>query len=158
MSVTVASLLVLVISGAFKPLPPGPSINGNAAISPAYMNGQVQNFAFSARKNASGAVSGNFESSSPGQDIRVHGNITCFTILADGKTAVFSGVVTQRAGTGLPGLYNVGDPIWGKMVDNGEGANAPADQFSDYFPSAFGCNNANIGLFNLTNGNIQVKP
>ena len=147
-------LSALLTITAFKSAPPGPSINGQGTLNAAYLNG-TQHFSFHASKNSAGNVSGTFESKSPGQEIRVHGNIDCFNILADGKTAYVSGVVTEVVGEGYP--IAVGNHIWFKIQDNGEGANAAADKFSDYF--VFGvCQNLNVGLQDITGGNIQVKP
>ena len=58
-------------------------------------------------------------------------------------------------GSGFP--IAVGDPIYFKVQDNGEGANAATDKFSDYF--IFGvCQNFNVALQDISGGNIQVKP
>jgi hypothetical protein len=134
------------------------SANGQGGLTLDYMNGQQQQFSFHASKDASGNVSGSWESNSPGQDVRTHGDITCMTILADGKTAILSGVVTQVDGNGFPGIVP-GTAIWFKVRDNGEGSNAVEDAFSDYFPVATNsCVNFNVVLYPIENGNIQVKP
>ena len=132
----------------------GPSANGQGGL---LLNDRVQHFAFHATTDKNGIVSGSWESKSPGQDIRTHGTITCLQVLPDGKTAIMSGIITQRSGDGFPGVQ-VGDPVWFKVVDNGEGANSVEDLFSDYFLGVSSCNNFVVPLQPIVNGNIQVKP
>lgn len=137
----------------------GPSVNGQAALLRDYMNGEVQHMAFHASKDADGNVTGTFESKSPGQDTRVHGDITCLNILGDGKTAQMAGLVTQVVGEGFP--VAVGDYIVFVVQDNGEGSNGTADMFSDWTvagTTAPDCSWYNGGLSEIENGNIQVKP
>ena len=154
-------LACLIAVTAFKLTTAAPKVssaNGQGGLTLDYMNGQQQQFSFHATKDANGNVSGSWESNSPGQDIRTHGNIECLTILADGKTAVMSGVVTQVEGNGFPGV-TPGAHVWFKVQDNGEGANATEDTFSDYFfVSNTTCANFNVVLHPIDNGNIQVKP
>ena len=142
---------------SFKTLPPpGPSANGQATLTLPYLNG-TQHFSFHAKKDGSGNVTGSFETKSPGQDIRVHGNIDCLNILPDGKTAIMTGVATHVTGTGFP--IAVGDRIYFKVKDNGEGGNSPSDQFTDYYLFGGSCsNNFGLTLNPITGGNIQVKP
>jgi len=140
---------------AFKPAANRPSANGQGAILAPYMNGQVQTFAFHANTANNGSVSGTFESHSPGQNIHVHGNITCLTVLPDGKTAAMGGVVTN-VNANNPFGVTVGTKIWFRVRDNGEGANAAPDEFSDYYIFEY-CGDLNIGMFETVAGNIQVK-
>jgi len=147
---------------AFKPLPAGPSANGQGGID--YGGGlKIQHFSFHANTDNSGNVSGSFELKSPDQNIRVHGTIFCLRIYNDGKTAFLKGIITELNGS-FPGL-DVGDPMFFWVRDNGEGANAQTDQFSDAFIS--GNNNCpsppqpevlGFSMLNISNGNIQVKP
>lgn len=149
-------ILSLIAITAFKTLPPRPSANGQATLTLPYLNG-TQHFAFQAKTDASNNVTGSFETKSPGQEIRVHGTIDCLTVLADGKTAIMTGVATHVVGTGFP--IAVGDRIWFKVVDNGEGGGSAADKFSDYYPmGGNGCTDWNAPMNAITGGNIQVKP
>lgn len=143
------------------------SASGQGALRLDYMNGRVQHFAFHANTDANGKVSGSFESKSPGQNGRAHGTIDCLTVLPDGKTAIMSGFVTQVIGDGYVVDFGVkvGDPIWLKVQDSGEGVNAGKDLFTDYqfFPFQVPCSfdiGSEIGLdlYPILNGNIQVKP
>jgi hypothetical protein len=137
---------------AFKPHSNGPSANGQGGL---LLNGRVQHFSFHANTDASGDVSGTWESKSPGQECRQHGEITCMSILPDGKTAILSGVITNTDGVCFGS--SVGTPISFEVQDNGEGARS-ADLFSDYLIFADGCYDHGFFLQPITNGNIQVKP
>lgn len=155
---TIFLTAILAIS-AFRPLPPGSSANGQGTLNLPYMNGVPQHFSFHANTDKKGNVSGKFESKSPGQEIRIHGNITCLNILPDGKTAVMQGVVTQAKDNGGFGIV-AGSIIYFSVQDNGEGSNAAPDQFSDYFGPVgnFNCFDFGVPLNPITGGNIQVKP
>ena len=144
---------------AFKTLPPSrPSANGQGALDLGLA--KIQHFSFHANTDNNGNVSGSFEVKSASQDVRLHGNISCLKVLTDGKTAFMSGVITQRSGDGFPGIYNVGDFVYFRVQDNGEGSNAADDKFSDVYPSGVSqyCGPSSILLLKIANGNIQVKP
>lgn len=147
-------LLSLITVTGFKSLPPVSSANGEGEL---FYNGGAQHFAFHAMRFGDGTVKGSWESRSEGADNRTHGTITCLTIFPDGKTAMMSGVITQKEGTGFP-WFTVGDPIWFKVQDNGEGARSSGDKFSDYYMGLSGCVDYGISLLPIENGNIQVKP
>jgi hypothetical protein len=134
-----------------------PSANGQGGL---ILNEELQNFAFHAKeKNRS--VSGSFTSNSPGQDFFIHGDIYCLTVMPNGQDAIMSGIVTD-VNLGPEPFFTpeVGDYIWFKVRDNGEGNNAPTDQFSDWwlFGSDPNCGNFGFSLQDIENGNIQVKP
>ena len=108
-----------------------------------------------------GNITGSFESKYADNG-RIHGTINCLSILADGKTAIMSGTVTQVSGANYIAFgFKVGDDAWFKVQDNGEGTNATKDSFSDvyaYFdlePCTF---DYGPYLFPVIQGNIQVKP
>ncbi len=141
-------------NSAKQSLSPGPSANGQAGLT---FNGILQNFAFHSSTDASGNVSGSWESKSPDQNVRTHGDIICLNILPDGKTAIMSGVVTHVNDDNPFGVA-VGDPVWFKVQDNGEGAKAPVDTFSDYYSSFLSdCSDADVYMRPIETGNIQVK-
>jgi hypothetical protein len=52
-------------------------------------------------------------------------------IMDEDNEAVYGGTITERTGPPpFPGApFNVGDHIYFKVIDNGQGNNAPADQF-----------------------------
>lgn len=123
------------------------------------LEGRVQHFSFEAYEDENGVIGGTYESKSPGQNLRTHGNITCVTILPDGKSAFISAVITHRVGTGFAGFYLIGNYVSFEVQDNGEGANSPPDQFSDYydFGSDLYCGPYELPLQTINNGNIQVN-
>jgi len=150
---------LILVSTAFKPLTERASANGQGALDLGLAN--IQHFSFHANTDNNGNVSGSFEVKSPGQELRLHGTITCLRILGDNKTAFMSGQVTHRTGDGFPGLYNIGDVVFFEVQDNGEGSNALTDKFSDLRTNGNTtpvCGQYSIGMFNIANGNIQVKP
>lgn len=141
----------------------GPSANGQAAVFldyPGFTPG-VQHFSFHANTNGDGNVTGSFETKWEDNG-RVHGTINCLSILADGKTAIMSGTVTQVSGANYIGLgFKVGDDAWFKVQDNGEGTNALQDGFSDlyvYFDLETCTYDYSPDLFPIVSGNVQVKP
>lgn len=158
-----ATLLVLGLSlTSFTPLPvpPGPSANGQGSL---LIAGGLETFSFHASTDAGGTVSGSFEVKGRGigQDMRLHGTITCMTVMPDGKTAFLAGLITQReGGDAYPNSYLVGDYVYFAVKDKGEGQNAMEDQFSDVFASGSTevCGPHPTPLYPIDNGNIQVKP
>jgi hypothetical protein len=116
-------------------------------------------FTQSAIRHADGSVSGEFELRSEqegGQ--RIHGTVTCFTVI--GNTARIAGIIDRTTIPGLPtGLY------WAwTVVDNGQGANDPPDQTSDFnlrvaSGAARHCaTGTTVGpLIPVLSGNLQVR-
>lgn len=134
----------------------GPSANGQALFT---FFGEKQTFAFHARELKDGTVKGSYEVRAHAFDIRLHGNIDCLSI--SGNSAIMSGVVTHSNFPPFP----VGIDAWFRVVDNGEGANAPADEWTDLF--VFSTNDCTspepfdgfpAPLIPIEAGNIQVKP
>ncbi|MEJ2193432.1 MAG: hypothetical protein P8X73_01065 [Ignavibacteriaceae bacterium] len=138
----------------------GPSANGSAILPEEFLEGYFQNFSFHASENQDGNITGMIEFTCriPSSG-RVHGTIECMTI--DGNQATMSGVVTH---SDIPG-YQPGRLFWFRVVDNGEGNNSAADQFSDVWglPEGYSlpCTESlpfNFDMFEIEHGNIQVKP
>ena len=124
------------------------------------VNNEYRTFAFNARKSSDGTTDGQWQLQSRHTNSTLHGNVQCISF--DGSTAWFSGVVTK---SDLPS-YPVGTVVGMIVVDNGEGAGAPADQVS-LLPKvgATWCAtpvatliNSVIGPFDIVNGNVQVTP
>ena len=134
----------------------GPSASGQAGI---MVNDRLQNFAFHAKQDKNGNVSGSWQSKSSGQDIKTHGTITCLTIDPDGKTAAMGGVITQiNSDDPFFSQFEVGDPVWFQVQDNREGSNGDPDGFSDYFLDFEFCEVIPDFFTPIVTGNIQVKP
>jgi hypothetical protein len=120
-------------------------------------------FSFTARIHADGSVDGQWQrvthNGLPGQS-RSHGKITCLTII--GNQAWLGGFKTLSTSGGVEPPNN--GVIW-RVIDNGQGRNAPADQMSGQGVNrppenvASYCAAAPTGdiLFDLAAGNIQVR-
>lgn len=116
-------------------------------------------FSFAANKAADGTVAGEFQAFNRAFVAKVHGRITCFTIVAN--EAWIGGVLERSDNPGLVGLA----ARW-RVVDNGEGARAPADQISQIPLGAPGgaeqayCADtpAFLPLIDVEAGNIQIRP
>ena len=132
---------------------------------------------FSAVQHANGKVSGRFRQVREvgGLLVDFHGEVTCVAVDAATGRAWVGGVVTQNNSTHpafLTSIHEVGDDVWFRVVDYGEGANAPqADRSTVYgFAGAAGivasaeyCATKpwpanDERTFPLTAGNIQVRP
>ena len=149
-----------VSSSAFAKGPVGQSATGSGSF---LFGGFNRTFSFTARLHADGSVDGQWQrvthNGLPGQN-RSHGKITCLTAI--GNQAWLGGFKT------LSTTGNVDPPnngvVW-RVIDNGQGRNAPADQMSGQgvgrSPEAVAshCADAPTGgnLFDLTAGNIQVR-
>jgi len=127
----------------------------------------VEKFSFHAQYLGNGRVAGRWlvvDFFADGRKEVAKGNVTCFTVEGDGKTARIGGVTETATNPVNNGL----DAAW-IVVDNGEGTNAPRDQATDlrygqvpgtasahcdvgFPPEAF-------GTFGPTmRANVQVRP
>jgi hypothetical protein len=118
-----------------------------------------EKYSNSAIRHADGTFSGEFQLKSE-QDggITVHGNVICFTIVAN-RVARMAGVVEKSNPAGFEGAH----VVW-TIADNGEGAKDPPDQTSDFFvvPPAIAqahcATGFNLPLLPVLGGNLQVHP
>ena len=115
--------------------------------------GQLRTFSFSAVKRADGTVTGEWQRFNRALGAKAHGDVTCFSIA--GNQAWLGGGVERT--TTIPG--EVG---W-TVVDNGQGANSPADQISlqnvggpPGFADFFCATQPARRLFDIEKGNIQL--
>ena len=124
--------------------------------------GNNRTFSFTARRHADGTVSGQWERVNHLNESQTksHGQVTCFTIVG-GNQAFLGGFATS-------GLFSTppnNEVAW-RVVDNGQGANAPADQISLEFVGAVpgfaagycAATPAAPALNAVQQGNIQVRP
>ncbi len=116
--------------------------------------GQLRTFSFSAVKRADGTVTGEWQRFARAIGAKAHGDVTCFSIA--GNQAWLGGVVERT--TTIPG--EVG---W-TVVDNGQGANSPADQISlqnvggaPGFADTFCGDQPTKTMFDIEKGNIQIR-
>jgi len=123
------------------------------------VGGALRTFAFTARRHTDGSVSGEYQGVRHDLGVAWHGNITCFTII--GTQAWLGGIAESSGGVVIPGT----EASW-RVVDNGEGQNAPPDQITlqgvNLPPGAAAayCAATPAGgvLASVEDGNIQVPP
>lgn len=141
---------------AYKPLPPGPSANGQGSLTVA--GDQQRRFAFHANTMPDGSVQGSGELTYTGGELKIKFDINCLKV--SGNTATMSGIITSVSGpqaANFPG-YVEGALVVFQVIDNGEGSNASPDQISR-LGSGSDCNSGIIlQTFPIEGGNIQVKP
>lgn len=134
----------------------GPSANGQGTL---IINGKNQTFSFHAQDNE-GIVTGSVQCNIRDLGIVFHGNINCMVI--NGNEAILSGEIIHD--NGLLELYPDYPYFLFKVIDNGEGLNAPPDEFSDiyayidYYPCDWEYPSAMWYMQPIVNGNFQVKP
>lgn len=135
----------------------GPSANGQGTLIMPW--GDHQTFSFHAR-DFDGVVEGSLQFNMHGTN-QAHGVIDCMTI--EENIATLSGVISnwpEEWEDFLPPPYY----FWFRVIDNGEGANDPPDEFSDiyvpidYFPCDLPIPDGAITMIPIINGNFQVKP
>jgi len=144
----------------------GPSATGQGRI-----EGTDRVFAFNAVTHNDGSVTGQGQLTYThnGNDIRIHFSIDCISV--NNNVATMSGTVTSVTGLfqGNPPVpFQPGGPCWFRVVDNGEGGNAPPDEMTGFLlcdpndpnPQCeqLSCgNDIQLGLNPIENGNIQVR-
>lgn len=114
----------------------------------------LSSFRVSGKTGAGNAVGEFTVFSEEGGGIRVHGTITCLNV--EDNVAQLGGVITQSS---IPDLLDL--RVTGRVVDNGEGTQSPADQTSDLFGNR-DCESditslPRFVLFDVTDGNIEVS-
>lgn len=111
----------------------GPSASGNAILPPELFGGIIETTAFHARVKADGSVSGTLESLARGIDLQqAHAELDCLVV--SGNEAILGGVITHlNKGPEFPSPACEGSRIWFKVRDNGEGAGASPDEYTDWF-------------------------
>lgn len=125
-----------------------------------------EKYSFSAIRHPDGSVDGHFEVHDvypDGSMDRVTGRVTCFTILADGKTARVAGVIESSTNALVPAGR---DAVW-VVRDNGEGNNDADDVATDLtwgYRAGSAAVHCASGLLTTTpptfslRGNVQVRP
>ncbi len=121
------------------------------------IGGDLRTFSFTAQRDSDNNSRGQAELHNRSTDSSIHMKLNCLSV--SGNVATMSGVVTGSNVTGAP--FGEGNPVWFRVVDNGEGADAPPDLISLVFfffgPPGLPCTsplaNATIPI---EGGNIQV--
>jgi hypothetical protein len=127
-------------------------VNGEANL---IVNGALQTYSFHARMDADGTVTGSLQADSRGQNARIFVDLNCLRFIGNDQ-ALVSGFVTQSNNP----AYSIGSAAIFRILDNGEGKQAPPDLVSDIIVVApvFNCTqNWNLPLVASSGGNIQVK-
>jgi hypothetical protein len=143
------------------------SVTGNVDL---FVFGCVETYAFSAVRHWDGRVTGEWQVKDicvpppfEAGTFRTHGDVTCFTILPDGKTARLGGVVEKST---WPGVEEGQDAAW-TVRDNSQGSKEPPDDASGLFfgfpPGAAQAHcNADVFPFIVPlpneRNNIHVRP
>ncbi|MBK9676358.1 MAG: hypothetical protein IPO82_14425 [Betaproteobacteria bacterium] len=122
--------------------------------------GATSTFVFNAVQRKNGDVTGHLVYHVRGWPVTIMMDLDC--LIVEGNTAKMSGVVTQVSEE-YPGLIFVGQDATFMVEDNGQGANAGPDMFSDLFlePGA-SCDDPRLGTdpfvpYLPVRGNIQVR-
>lgn len=118
------------------------------------INGALRTFAFTVNRDATGTARGQLEVINRDQGLRVHATLNCLNVV--GNTAIISGQITDSNTPAWEDAY-----VWLKVVDNGEGANAPSDKLTLVYSviPAFTCDyNASVPYLAVERGNIQIRP
>jgi hypothetical protein len=136
------------------------------------MEGALRTFSFQAREFRDGHVQGSLVLKNRHLGVRAGADIDCLRI--DGDEAILSGVLTRV--DGIEGNF-IGDEIWFRVRDNGEGRGDPSDQISVVIvevaatpPEFFTCETPlhdifaafpeledDLGLQDIIGGNVQVR-
>ena len=140
-------------------------------------NAGFMHTAFSATQHRNGKVTGTFRQvrEAGGFVIDFQGEVTCVAVDPVNRRAWIGGIVKRNDSTHpafLTPIHEVGDDVWFRVVDYGEGANAAQPDRSTVlgFAGAAGIPTTpayceakpwpddDARTFPLTSGNIQVRP
>jgi hypothetical protein len=125
-----------------------------------------QSFSFHVSIDRNGEVSGSWQSNFNDSldnsfDINTHGIIDCVTFVGTNQATMSGRVTSVKAGEFWDSIiiYDATDLAYFEVIDNGEGSNSPADQFSDLYVGLdqLYCGDFNVTLIDISNGNIQVR-
>jgi hypothetical protein len=132
-------------------------------------------FSFTAVQSGDGRAAGQFHMVRPraGLMVEFEGTVTCLSVDPILGRAWIGGVVTKNRSTDpvfQTAIHEVGDDVWFRVADNGEGAGAAPDRSSVYgFEGAGGVTTSaeycalqlwaagDVNTFPQTMGNIQVR-
>lgn len=118
--------------------------------------GALSTFVFNAVKKSDGTVTGNLVYQVRGLQVTFMMTLDC--LIVTGKTAKIGGVVTHVIGDGL-GFIFIGQEGVFQVVDNGQGAKADPDLFSDLLlaPGENCITGSSPIPYIPVSGNIQVR-
>ena len=121
--------------------------------------GEKSTFVFNAVQQQYGSDNGHLVYQFRGGNIGIKMDLDCLAVSTDGQSAIMSGTVRQVNGDNIPGFIFVGARAEFQVRDNGEGAGAPPDLFSDLiFGPGASCAPGAPPPYLPVSGNIQVQP
>jgi hypothetical protein len=133
----------------------GPSASGHGNLT---VSGELRTFSFTAVTKPNGKVTGEAELKSRASGVIIHVEVNCLTVVGN---QAFVGGVVRHANNPL----FVDHPSVFRVIDNGEGANAPPDEMSLLVTFVTGptedCNGPTVQTLAtrpIEAGNIQVRP
>lgn len=143
-----AACVLILACGVAHAAPPVHMASGGGTVD---VNGALSTIAFTAHVDAAGAVNGQAQFQLRDQDLRLHVDVDCLSVL--GNEAWIGGVVTLSNDP-----TRVGTRVLWRVQDNGEGGGA-IDQTSLPVPGTPGdcLQQPALPLVPWTNGNVQVK-
>jgi hypothetical protein len=125
---------------------------------------ELTTFSYNATARADGTAHGQYQYNFRAADFRVHGTVTCASVA--GNAGWVGGVIDGIFSADPADQSLVGTEIWWRVVDNGEGANAPPDTTTSLLfaipglpiTAASWCRNQDVRgvLRDVLHGNIQV--
>ena len=158
-NIPIAALLFLFLSTtAFAGQPCAIVTMGSADI--AVIGGPPNNDAnlsLIASLGCDGTVKGRYQDTFAG-GVSLHTELTCLVV--EGNDAWMSGIITKVTPASIFGNVFVGQAVRIRVRDNGTSANDPPDQSSFFLFTDFAndcLNKPDDQLFNLNNGNVQIK-
>ncbi|HLF62736.1 MAG TPA: hypothetical protein VI603_03250 [Saprospiraceae bacterium] len=143
-----------------------PSVSGHVELD-SLGEGRFQKYSFTAVQHKDGSVKGEFQLFDFLDDsttVVIHGDVECFTIQDDGKTAWLGGVVERGM---LDSTNFAGAEAYWTVVDNGQGANAEPDEATEIvyeFDGLLAQDHCADGLGTfvyfgpILRSNVKVKP
>ena len=142
-----------------------PSVSGHVEIDS--VDGHSQQYSFTAVMHKDGTIKGEFQLFDTYNDstrLIAHGDVECFSIADDGKTAWLGGVIERGS---VDTMNFVGAEAYWTVVDNGQGAHADPDEATEIVYSLDGvlaqdhCTDG-AGTFvysgPIIRSNVKVKP
>ena len=142
-----------------------PSVSGHVELDS--VDGRSQKYSFTAVMHKDGSIKGEFQLFDTYNDstrLVAHGDVECFTIQDDGKTAWLGGVIERGM---LDTVNLVGAEAYWTVVDQGQGANAEKDEATEIVYSLNGAlaqdhcsDGTGTFVYNgpIVRSNVKVKP
>jgi len=153
---SVDSPVALSLHPSFAIIDPGDEIDKVTGSGHIYLGDEYRTFAFNAKTQKDGRITGEWQMNDRLAGTIAHGSVTCLG--SSGNQAWIGGVILSSSDAS-----QVGNDVYWRVVDNGEGATALPDEISEIptlLPpgsAADACVNkpGTPALYQVVNGNIQ---